>query len=357
MSLYRSVESAEDQVRFKLYRSGAPITLSAVLPLLENMGFEVIDQRPYGITPTDAPPVWINDFGLATAAPDPLESDRRSASFQEAFARVWHGETEDDGFNRLVLRAELTWRDVTLLRAYSKYLRQTATASKNKIRRLLSDYNADRRDLFRRGVLAVAKEVPLSAADRFVLEQLVALWQELEAQILELGRQLKSFAAQAPAKEAEARAKLQTIPGVGPVTVDVVLSELGDIDRFKSSKAVCAYAGLAPTLPRQTGDVVVGALSERDPFESFAMAQLSQLLTDEDIRERARGLAADVLGRALTAFQGVIADTDALKVLLAADAEAEGVTGEARVKQLAITVLEGHRRRIVALGLEDVDHL
>jgi glutamate dehydrogenase len=127
MSLYRSVEAAEDRVRFKLYRSGAPITLSAVLPLLENMGFEVIDQRPYAITPTGAPPVWIHDFGLATAAADPLATDRRRASFQEAFERVWHGDTEDDGFNRLVLGAELTWHDVTLLRAYSKYLRQTAT--------------------------------------------------------------------------------------------------------------------------------------------------------------------------------------------------------------------------------------
>jgi glutamate dehydrogenase len=127
MSLYRSVEATEGQVHFKLYRSGAPITLSAVLPLLENMGFEVIDQRPYDITPTDAPPLWIHDFGLATPVPGPLESDRRSASFQEAFARVWHGDTEDDGFNRLVLRADLTWRDVNLLRAYSKYLRQTAT--------------------------------------------------------------------------------------------------------------------------------------------------------------------------------------------------------------------------------------
>jgi transposase len=157
-----------------------------------------------------------------------------------------------------------------------QYLRQTATASKNKIRRLLSDYNADRRDLFRRGVLAVAKEVPLSAADRFVLEQLVALWQELEAQILELGRQLKSFAAQAPAKEAEARAKLQTIPGVGPVTVDVVLSELGDIDRFKSSKAVCAYAGLVPQV-RQSGGKGkdLGITKEGSPLLRWALVEAS----------------------------------------------------------------------------------
>jgi hypothetical protein len=115
---------------------------------------------------------------------------------------------------------------------------------------------------------------------------------------------------------------------------------------------------LAPTLEPETAVVVVGALADRAPFERFAMEQLRRLLDDdEDAHERVRHLVADVLGRALTAFQGVIGDTDALRVLLAADAEEEGMSGEARVKQLAITVLEGHRRRMVALGLEDVDEL
>jgi glutamate dehydrogenase len=126
MSLYRPVEAGDEQVRLKLYRSGAPSTLSEVLPLLENMGFEVVDQKPYVVTPVDAPRTWIHDFGLRTPPPGPLANERSSAAFQEAFARVWRGETEDDGSNRLVLRAGLTWREVTVLRAYSKYLRQTA---------------------------------------------------------------------------------------------------------------------------------------------------------------------------------------------------------------------------------------
>jgi hypothetical protein len=114
---------------------------------------------------------------------------------------------------------------------------------------------------------------------------------------------------------------------------------------------------LAPTLAPETAVVVVGALADRAPFERFAMDQLGSLLVDDETRERARHVAADVLGRALTAFQGVIADTDALKVLLEHHASEEGVSGETRVKELAITVLEGHRRRLVALGLEDLDEL
>jgi transposase len=63
---------------------------------------------------------------------------------------------------------------------------------------------------------------------------------------------LKEFAKRAPVREKEARAVLKTIPGVGPVTIEVVLSELGDITRFRNAKTVCAYAGLAPVV-RQSG--------------------------------------------------------------------------------------------------------
>ncbi len=157
---------------------------------------------------------------------------------------------------------------------HRQYLRQTATAYKNKIRRLLSDYNADRKDLFSAGGLATVKNVPLSDADRFVFDQLVAAWQALETQIRELNQHLKEFAAKAPAKEAEARAKLQTIPGVGPVTVDVVLSELGDIHRFQSSKAVCAYAGLVPQV-RQSGGKGkdLGITKEGSPLLRWALVE------------------------------------------------------------------------------------
>ena len=39
---------------------------------------------------------------------------------------------------------------------------------------------------------------------------------------------------------------------MGEVTAEVVLSEIGDVSRFRNAKAICAYAGLVPRV-RQTG--------------------------------------------------------------------------------------------------------
>jgi hypothetical protein len=103
-----------------------------------------------------------------------------------------------------------------------------------------------------------------------------------------------------------------------------------------------------------TAGVVLGALGDRTEVEQMAMRELAVLLDGEEARERARGLTADLLGRALTGFQGVVSDTDALKVLLAADVP-EGESGEHHVKRLAISVMERHRRRVVELGLEDLE--
>jgi glutamate dehydrogenase len=124
MSLYRPLEAPENFLRFKLLRSGQPILLSDVLPLLEDMGVEVVDERPYEIRAEDGQTLWIYDFGLAYGEGSELETDRVRDAFQEAFSRVWRGEAESDGFNRLVLCAELSWREIAILRAFCKYLRQ-----------------------------------------------------------------------------------------------------------------------------------------------------------------------------------------------------------------------------------------
>jgi transposase len=67
-----------------------------------------------------------------------------------------------------------------------------------------------------------------------------------------MAKQIKAFAKKAPQREAEARLIVRTAPGVGFVTSEVILSELGDVGRFRNAKAVSAYAGLAPTV-RQSG--------------------------------------------------------------------------------------------------------
>ena len=112
---------------------------------------------------------------------------------------------------------------------------------------------------------------------------------------------------------------------------------------------------VAPVLDRETGELVVEAIGGRERFEQAAVEQLRAQLTDADAQARARQLAGDLLGRALTSYQEAMGHTDALKVLFADAAAAAGTTGEAQVKRLAMEVLTGHRRRTVELGLEDLD--
>ena len=132
LHLYRPLEATDPAPRLKLYRSGEPLTLSDVLPLLENMGTKVIDERPYEIRPADADPVWIYDFGLHRAAPAGFDVAEVRGRFEETFGTVWRGEIENDRFNRLVLGAGLRGREVTVIRAYAKYLRQVgATFSRD----------------------------------------------------------------------------------------------------------------------------------------------------------------------------------------------------------------------------------
>src|SRR5207244_8471019 len=78
--------------------------------------------------PRDRKPVWIYDFGLDYGDEAEFQSDRVRQTFQDAFAEVWRGSVENDGFNRLVLGAGLTWREIALVRAISKYLRQAGSA-------------------------------------------------------------------------------------------------------------------------------------------------------------------------------------------------------------------------------------
>ncbi|MFG2306038.1 NAD-glutamate dehydrogenase [Actinacidiphila glaucinigra] len=128
LSLYEPVGAAPDERRFKIYRTGAPVSLSAVLPVLQRLGVEVIDERPYEMRRADGTRAWIYDFGLRI---DPslgdLGDDARER-FQDAFTATWTGQAENDGFNSLVLRAGLSWRQAMVLRAYAKYLRQAGTA-------------------------------------------------------------------------------------------------------------------------------------------------------------------------------------------------------------------------------------
>jgi glutamate dehydrogenase len=154
VQLYEPAGAGPGEERLKVYRVGSPIVLSDVLPQFQHMGVEVIDERPYEfavpppvikdpqgpgghvrdsdegqVAPITIPTrFWVYDFGLRR---DPTSHPAGRAAknlFQGALAALWRGKVEDDGFNALVLDASLSWRQVVILRAYARYLRQARSA-------------------------------------------------------------------------------------------------------------------------------------------------------------------------------------------------------------------------------------
>jgi glutamate dehydrogenase len=121
-----------DPWRLFIYRTESPITLSAVLPQLQHMGLEVVDEHPHEFSG-----FWVYWFGLHPRS-EPIDPELAQTNFEDAFTALWHGRCEDDGFNALVLGACLTWRQIVVLRAYSRYLRQIGVRfSQDYIQRVL----------------------------------------------------------------------------------------------------------------------------------------------------------------------------------------------------------------------------
>ncbi len=125
MSLFRPENAEENSLHFKLYSLHHTVPLSDALPMLEHMGLRVIGEQPYKIVVDEKHTVFINDFVMTYPKASTCLIDEIKTIFQESFLHVWLGDAENDDFNRLVLEAHLDWREISLLRAYAKYLRQT----------------------------------------------------------------------------------------------------------------------------------------------------------------------------------------------------------------------------------------
>jgi glutamate dehydrogenase len=109
--------------------------------MLENFGLRVIDESPYRVTTQEGEVSWVMDFTMLHKNGQKFEMEKAQALFQDAFSKVWSKDLEDDGFNRLILSAGITGRNVTILRAYAKYMRQIGSSfSLDYIASTLSNY-------------------------------------------------------------------------------------------------------------------------------------------------------------------------------------------------------------------------
>jgi glutamate dehydrogenase len=129
---YRRASDDKTQVRFKLYRNTDPAPLAEVMPILEKLGLKAAAEEGFPIArrlragdETATAVVWVHDFLLNDEGGGRLTFEEVRKPFEDAFLAIWHGLTENDGFNRLVLELGVGWREVALLRAFARYRQQS----------------------------------------------------------------------------------------------------------------------------------------------------------------------------------------------------------------------------------------
>ncbi len=141
------------EARLTWFLGGRAASLSQLLPMLQSMGVVVLEERPFTVTRPDGLPVWIYQFRISPHPTIPMastqaERDATAERFADAVTAIWQGRVEIDRFNELVMRANLTWQQVVLLRAYAKYLRQANFPySQSYIESVLNEYPSTARSL------------------------------------------------------------------------------------------------------------------------------------------------------------------------------------------------------------------
>jgi len=124
-TLYRKAEAPATEANLKAFSYGKPVTLSQRVPILEYLGFTVVDERSYPITPKGSEePLWLHDMTLERARGGPIDLDALAAPLELALNGIFAGTLESDRFNLLITEAGLSPREADILRSYARYLRQ-----------------------------------------------------------------------------------------------------------------------------------------------------------------------------------------------------------------------------------------
>ncbi len=127
LALYRPLGAEAEVWGLKVYRRGGAVVLSDSLPMLERMGVRVMGEHNHRINDGDTS-ISLHDFDLRAPIAEHAEPQEVARLFEDAFARAFVGEIENDDFNRLVLRAGLPADEVVILRAYARYCKQIGFA-------------------------------------------------------------------------------------------------------------------------------------------------------------------------------------------------------------------------------------
>lgn len=130
-NFYRNQEDDEHVVRLKMYTSNETIALSDCLPMLENMGLRVIEEYAFEVITEENNEKTvhsIHDFYLEEPSKVAFNLGDSKLRMEDTLNAVWLNRIDNDGFNKLVLKAGMTHAQALILRIYSKYLRQLGSS-------------------------------------------------------------------------------------------------------------------------------------------------------------------------------------------------------------------------------------
>jgi glutamate dehydrogenase len=267
-----------------VYRSGTPITLSDVLPQLQHLGLEVVDEHPYTFKGSSAAgSFWIYEFGLRP--PPAAASGSLREIFEDALSALWRGLTEDDGFNALVLTAGLTWREVTLLRACAKYLRQAGMRfSEDYVQRVLRSNPAITRLLVR---LFESRFDP--ARQSGVDERCEAITEEIRGQLdevssLDADRILRSYLALIDATLRTNYYQMDSRSGVDgpqPLVLKLDPGSVPGLTEPRPKFEIYVYSPRLEAVHLRFGRVARGGLRWSDRLEDFRTEVLGLVKAQE----------------------------------------------------------------------------
>lgn len=124
LGVYQDPAEPANHLHLKIFKLDDTLSLSVVVPILESLGLSVLDEHPYKVTLSEELSVWVHDFSTVLIAQEKFDLPSMKSLLKRAFKQIWLGKAENDGFNRLILLAKLSWREAALLRAIAKYARQ-----------------------------------------------------------------------------------------------------------------------------------------------------------------------------------------------------------------------------------------
>jgi transposase len=184
------------------------------------------------------------------------KTDRRDA--YELARRLRLGDVDRNAVTYFPDDAEFAGRKLVRTRHRLTQLRQQIV---NQIRSMLASYRADapRNQLYRKGAIKRLREISLVSEDlTLCLQVLVSSLEAMQSGIESLSKRVA-----VRAKAEQSTRALAMLPSIGPLTATTLVVELGDLSRFRNSKAVASYAGLVPRVANSADKSHHGRITKR----------------------------------------------------------------------------------------------